>query len=185
MSDSIKNTLSNREKSFSKIMIFGRPGSGKSTFSLWLHRKTNIPLYHLDKHFYESGWKERDHDEFLKIQRQILSTSKWIVDGNNLQSLEMRYSEAEIALYFSYPRWQCYLRILKRIVHKNKEIKDRAENCPERIQWKLLKYIWGFEKRVHPTLVKLLQKYPRTRLIEIKNEQALNLLKEEFFPLLD
>ena len=35
-----------------KIMIFGRPGSGKSTFAVKLSRSIVFPLYHLDKYFY-------------------------------------------------------------------------------------------------------------------------------------
>ena len=31
-----------------KIIVIGCPGSGKSTLSKELHRKTGIPLYHLD-----------------------------------------------------------------------------------------------------------------------------------------
>lgn len=42
-----------------KIMIFGRPGSGKSTFALQLHKLTEIPLHHVDKHFFEAGWQKR------------------------------------------------------------------------------------------------------------------------------
>ena len=34
-----------------RIMIFGRPGSGKSTFAVELALKLNLPLYHLDKYF--------------------------------------------------------------------------------------------------------------------------------------
>lgn len=34
-----------------RIMIMGRPGSGKSTFSIKLQTMLNIPLFHLDKHF--------------------------------------------------------------------------------------------------------------------------------------
>jgi len=34
---------------FSKVMIFGRPGSGKSTFALALSQKTGLPLHHLDR----------------------------------------------------------------------------------------------------------------------------------------
>ena len=35
-----------------KIIVIGCPGSGKSTFSKSLHKATNIPLYHLDRLFW-------------------------------------------------------------------------------------------------------------------------------------
>lgn len=47
-------------KNFEYIMIFGKPGSGKSTFAFWLHQKTKIPLYYLDKYIYLQNWQERN-----------------------------------------------------------------------------------------------------------------------------
>lgn len=38
-----------------KIIVIGCMGSGKSTFAEKLHRKTKIPLFHLDKYMVESG----------------------------------------------------------------------------------------------------------------------------------
>ncbi|MCP3660767.1 MAG: DNA topology modulation protein [Bacteroidetes bacterium] len=134
-----------------KIMIFGRPGSGKSTFAFWLHKKINLPLYHLDKYFYIDNWTkswiERDYNEFLKIQKDIVNKNNWIVDGNCLSSLELRYNKADICIYFDYPRYICYLRIFKRYFYKDKNIKDRAEGYTETLNLKFLKYIWNFENR--------------------------------------
>jgi len=173
------NPLEKSHFSFKKIMIFGRPGSGKSTFSLALHKVTNLPLHHLDKHFYESHWVERDRDEFLNIQRSIVEKDAWIIDGNNIKSLEMRYAKADLVLYFNYPRWICYGRIIKRLWDKNIEIDDRAPACKEIIHFKLLRYMWSFEERVLEPLRVLKEKYPDTRLIEIKNDRELGLLKDE------
>jgi adenylate kinase family enzyme len=44
-----------------RICIFGRPGSGKSTFAHKLHLKTGLPLYHLDRYFFVANWVERDY----------------------------------------------------------------------------------------------------------------------------
>jgi adenylate kinase family enzyme len=158
-------------------MIFGRPGSGKSTFALSLHKATNIPLHHLDKHFYESHWVERDLNAFLEIQRSIVENNAWIVDGNSTKSLEMRYAKADLVLYFNYPRWLCYMRIVKRLWDKNVDIDDRAPECKETIHLKLLRYMWRFEERVFDILKMLKKKYPDTRFIEIRNDEELTLLK--------
>jgi len=39
-------------------MLLGRPGSGKSTYALKLHKRLAIPLHHLDRYFYAQNWKE-------------------------------------------------------------------------------------------------------------------------------
>jgi len=162
-------------------MIFGRPGGGKSTFALALHKKTGIPLHHLDKHFYESNWIERNYQEFLQIQDSIVCQELWIIDGNSIRSLEMRYCRADLIVYFQYPRLLCYWRILKRLFNKNSEIDDRAKGCKETINWGLLSYIWTFEKRVAKQIQRLMWKYPKTKFVEINSDKTLKKLKGELW----
>ncbi len=160
-----------------RIMIFGRPGSGKSTFSLKLAQKTGISLYHLDKYFYKENWIEHEYEQFLMMQKKIVDQSQWIIDGNALQSLDIRYSRADLCLYFNYPRWFCIWRILKRIFKKDSEIDDRAQGCKERISWNLIKYTWTFEYRKNNRLINQLEQLkkrnPHVAFIEIKNDQEL------------
>ncbi len=77
-----------------KIMIFGRPGSGKSTFAYQFHKATETPLYHLDKYFYTTNWVERDYQEFLADQQRLVNQKAWIIDGNCTRSFEMRWSKS-------------------------------------------------------------------------------------------
>ncbi len=156
-----------------RIMIFGRPGSGKSTFALKLHETTGLPLYHLDKYFFENNWKERDYNEFLTIQQSLVNQDEWIIDGNSTKSFEMRYAKADLALYFNYPRYICYWRIFKRLFCKNKAIDDRAENCNETVRLSLLKYMWSFEERVKKQIAGLRSKYPNCRFTEITSDKDL------------
>lgn len=155
-------------------MIFGRPGSGKSTFAFKVHKLSSLPLYHLDKYFFESNWVERDYNEFLEIQQSLVNQDKWIIDGNSTKSFEMRYSKADLALYFNYPRYICYWRIFRRLFSKNKQIDDRAENCPETARLSLLKYMWSFEERVSKQVADLKNKYPNCEFIEIRNNAMLH-----------
>jgi adenylate kinase family enzyme len=159
---------------YHKIMIFGRPGSGKSTFALRLHKFTKIPLYHLDKHFYEANWRQRNYQEFMKIQQSIANQNEWIVDGNCTKSLELRYSHADLVLYFNYPRWLCYLRVFKRLWNKNSEIDDRALGCKETVRFSLLRYMWSFEGRVRDQISYLKEKFPKVKFMEITNDMRLH-----------
>ena len=162
-----------------RVAIFGRPGSGKSTFALDLKDQTGFPLHHLDKYFYIKNWIKRDHGEFLKIQKGFVDENKWIIDGNSLKSLEMRYAKADLILYFNYPKWICYWRIMKRLFSKDSKIQDRALGCKEQITFKFLAYIWTFEKRVEIQLKTLKEKYPLKKIIEINSGKDLaQVLKE-------
>lgn len=157
--------------SFSRIAIFGRPGGGKSTFSLKLAQKLKVPVYHLDKIFYVENWVERDYQEFLKLQKDMVDQDAWIIDGNSLQSLEMRYSRADICIYFNMPRMICFWRIIKRFFRKNTLIDDRAAGCAEKLRWKLIKYMWTYEYRKDNRLTHVIHDlkecYPHVRFIEV------------------
>lgn len=166
-------------KKYKKIMIFGRPGSGKSTFALKLHKATKIPIHHLDKHFFEANWVEREYQEFLDIQQAIVNDDMWIIDGNSTKSLEMRYSKADLVLYFNYPKWLCFYRIFKRLFVKDKELDDRADNCKETVRWSLISYMWGFEERVKKIIRALKGNYPNVKFIEIMNSQDLQEIEHE------
>ena len=100
-----------KHSKISKITIFGRPGSGKSTFAVYLHNKTEIPLYHLDKYFFVSNWEEQDYETFISFQESIVKQNSWIIDGNSLDSLQMRYQHAELVLFFNYSKWLDLLSI--------------------------------------------------------------------------
>ena len=162
-----------------KIMIFGRPGSGKSTFAMYLQKTLKIPLHHLDKYFFRDNWVERGYDEFLEKQKSLVRGDSWIIDGNSIKSLEMRYSKADLILYFNYPRLICYFMVLKRFFYKDKCIEDLSEGCENSIRFPLLKYMWNFEQRVEFQLEKLKQKYPEKLFMEIRDDVSLHKIKKE------
>ncbi len=166
---------------FERIMIMGRSGSGKSTFAYSLHKLTNLPLFHLDKYFFKDYWIERDYKEFIKIQQEFVSQAQWIIDGNSTKSFEMRFACADLCLYFNFPRYLCYWRIFKRLFYKDFSIDDRAENCSEKVSWSLIQYMWSFESRVDPILLRLQETYPKVQFIEVRTDADLVHLKNKLF----
>jgi adenylate kinase family enzyme len=163
-----------------RIMIFGRPGSGKSTFAVKLAQALNLPIYHLDKLFFTHNWIERDHEEFLHLQAALVNQNKWIIDGNSLRSLEVRYERADYVLCFMLPRWQCLWRIVKRrFGHKNPNIDDRAANCPEVLRFNLLQRTWTYDKRLEVRLSELGRLYSLNKVIFIQSDADKNKLFEQ------
>lgn len=152
---------------YSRICIFGRPCSGKSTFADKIHKKTGLPLYHLDEILYISEGVERESKEFVSILQNIVNQDSWIIDGNMLKTLEMRYARADLCIYFNYSRMRCLYRFFKRALfgpHKYGGLM--------RIRWRLIKYIWTFEyapknKKYLQQLGELGQRYPAVNFIEV------------------
>ncbi len=155
-------------------MIFGIPGSGKSTFALKVSRLLNLPLFHLDKYFFVTGWEERNYEEFLQIQKGLVDQDSWVIDGNATRSFEMRFSKADMVIYFRLNRMLCLWRIFKRLIHKHPELSDRAEGCTENISFRLIKYLWGFHERVKHTIEELRLKYPEAKFYELQNDEQAN-----------
>ncbi len=165
-------------QAFSRIALFGRPGSGKSTFGAKLSTQFNIPIYHLDRYFFIENWIRRDYEKFLAIQKDIVQKDQWIIDGNSLQSLEMRWANSDLVIYFNYPRSICYWRIFKRFFTKDKSILDRPDNTKEIITFSFLTYIWNMEQRVAEPIATLSTKYPHVKFVEVKNDNELQSLEK-------
>lgn len=153
-----------------RIMVFGRPGSGKATFSKDLHSQTSIPLYHLDSLFFLDNWQQRDFSEFLAIQKDICKRDSWIIDGNSTRSLAIRYARAHICIYFNFNKFLCLYRIFKRLFTKG-----------EIVRWRLITYMWHFEQRVSQPISDLRKAYPDVVFFEVKNSYDLKKVTEEFF----
>lgn len=165
---------------YNRIMIFGLPGSGKSTFALTLSQQLNLPLYHLDKHFFIEHWVERPKEDFLSLQQAIVAQDQWIIDSNALGSLEMRYARANLVLYFFMPRPLCFRGLIKRRFFKDDSIQDRAEGCQERLPYHLIRYMWTFDRRVRPLLERLQKTYPKVAFYRIRSSQDLEEIRSFF-----
>ena len=159
-------------------MIFGRPGSGKSTVSLDLAATLDLPLIHMDRWYFKHGWEVRDTEEFMEIQRSFVKEDRWLIEGNALSSLETRYARSDLAICFMYPRWLSLWRIFKRLWHKNPKIKDRAPGAREKLTWKLITYSWTFDTRINRILPQLQAKYPDVALKNVRNDKELQIIKK-------
>jgi adenylate kinase family enzyme len=157
-----------------KILIFGIPGSGKTILARRISNSLSLPLFHIDKMFFEKGWIERDHDHFLEDIKSVLQKSDWILDGNGMRSLEMRFKEANIAIYCNLPRLLCLFRVFYRWISTLYTIKDDGpEGSSNTVSWKLIKYLWCFSKKYKKSIDELKMKYPKVQFIEAQSQKEI------------
>lgn len=169
-------------KNINRIMICGRPGSGKSTYAKTLSERLQLPLYHLDKIFFTHDWEKQDNEIFMQQQKDIIEKDQWIIDGNSSQSFELRYPRTDVILYFDMPRWLCFWRIFKRCITKDISIDDRAPNCPETVSWPLLVYTWNYDSRAYCRLLPLRVQYPNIPFIEVRSGKDLEQISKNLRP---
>ncbi|MEN8076607.1 DNA topology modulation protein [Clostridioides difficile] len=155
-----------------KIIVIGCGGAGKSTFSRKISKKLNIPVYHLDKIFWNKGWIETQREKFDNDVKEILTKDKWIIDGNYLRTLDMRAEKADTIIFINMPTYLCLYRIIKRrLMYIGKSRPDMAEGCPEGIDFDFFKWVLTYNKKIRPNILTKLKSYKDKKIIIFNNRK--------------
>ena len=125
-----------------RISIVGVSGSGKSTLANKLGNKLELPVFHLDKYFWTTGWKQRYETkaEFNAFAQELALKDQWIIDGNYRDTLDVRFDRAEVIILLDIPKWRCLWRAFIRIFDRKQAI-DKPEGVKQKIDWFLVKWI--------------------------------------------
>ena len=100
-----------------KIAVFGKPGSGKSTFSKNLASATSIKLHALDSILYKKNGDLVDRTTYDKEHENILSSDSWIIDGfGPIESFNKRLDVADTLIYIELPYAISYWLVTKRLL---------------------------------------------------------------------
>jgi adenylate kinase family enzyme len=83
-----------------KIVIIGSPAAGKSTLARNLGRILHINVVHLDRVFWEPGWKEKPKDTRIDILQEIVREKQWIIEGTYLGTSESRLNAADTIIFW-------------------------------------------------------------------------------------
>ena len=158
-------------------MIVGSSGSGKSTLARQLGETLRLPVIHIDKEFWQSGWVKTPIDEWREKHNKLVSAPEWIMDGNNASNtMEMRLEKADTVIFLDFNRFVCLRSALKRrLAYTGKIRPDVPEGCPETISnvFESLKYIWQFPVQWRPIVIDKISKYEHIKLIHLKNRKML------------
>jgi adenylate kinase family enzyme len=143
-----------------RVLVVGSPGSGKSTFSKKLHKKTKLPIIHLDYYHLQS---EHNYQS---------DTDAWIMDGNYAASYPARFTAADTIVFFDIPRRVCLWRILKRyFYYQNRTRDEMPEDWQEKLDPEFLKYVWRFNKQSKPKILVAIQNHKNKDVLVFKNSQ--------------
>jgi adenylate kinase family enzyme len=101
-----------------RVLVVGFAGAGKSTFSRALAGRTGLPLIHLDLQYWKPGWKDPSEDEWREKQRHLLAGDAWILDGNYIETLDLRLERAHTIVLLDTPWWRCAARAFVRGIRR-------------------------------------------------------------------
>lgn len=157
-----------------RVLIIGSSGSGKSTLARQLGARLELPVIHLDRHYWHPGWVGTPGEEWRRTVAHLIQRDEWIMDGNYRSTLEMRLEAADSVVFLDLPPWICALRTIKRrIQYHNRPRPDIADGCkeplldPQLIQF--IRHVLSYPDRAKPFVMK--------QLMDIANDKHVLLLQ--------
>jgi len=153
-----------------RCLVLGSGGAGKTTFSLALGQITGIPVVHLDRHFWQPGWRALAPEDWEARVRALAERPSWIMDGNYGGTLDVRLAFADAVVFLDTPRLQCITGVLRRRwAWRGRSRPSLPDGCRERITPRFLHWIWTYPTLRRPALL--------TRLGELGPETAVHVLR--------
>ena len=157
-----------------KIMIVGSSGSGKSTLARQLGEMLRLPVIHIDKEMWKSGWVKTPQEEWREKHDKLVSAPEWVVDGNNPGNMEKRLEKADTVIFLDFNRFVCLRSAFKRrLTYIGKSRPDVPEGCPETFSFELIKYVWQYPVKSRPIVMEKISKCEHINFIHIKNRKML------------
>ena len=149
-----------------RVLVIGSGGAGKSTFAKRLGQLLDIEVKHLDRFYWQPGWKEPSKEEWLQSVTELTGGDSWIMDGNYGGTLEFRLQHCDTIVFLDMPRLLCVWRIVKRrLLYRNRSRPDMAEGCSERLNWEFIQWVWNYSDRTRPKIVKLLEEHSQSKQV--------------------
>jgi adenylate kinase family enzyme len=151
-----------------KVLVIGPGGTGKTTLATRIGEQTGLPVLHLDALYWKAGWKETPGDAWVQTVEVLIRQDAWIIDGNYGGTLDLRLAACDTVIYLDLPRFRCLWRVLKRRVHfHGKTRPDMAAECPERLTWAFLKWIWNYPHERRPSILQKLKTLSQKKNVHI------------------
>ncbi|HUD51995.1 topology modulation protein [Parvibaculum sp.] len=136
-----------------RILVIGGSGGGKSTLARALGVKLDLPVIHLDQHWWKPGWVASDREDFRRRVAALVTGDRWIIDGNYSNTVDLRMPRADTIVWVDQPRRICLWRALRRAVTQWGKVRpDLVPGCPEKFDLEFARYIWNFKKKNNPVI---------------------------------
>ena len=135
-----------------KIIVIGCMGSGKSTFAEKRHRKTKIPLFHLDNIWWKADRTHISREEFDSELNRIIQGDSWIIDGDYNRTYAARFEKCDTVIFLDYSEKQC-MEGLRSRVGKVRADMPWVEN---ELSAELVELVKGYRVQTRPKVLELI-----------------------------
>lgn len=148
-----------RLRTANRVLVIGCSGGGKSTLSRKLAEHLALEYQSIDRDVrWLPGWKERDRAARFKILEELVARERWVMDGSNPSTFELRVPRSDLVIWVRMPRLTCLIGVARRVWRSYGTVRpDMADGCPEQLPDRtFLDYIWSFEKKTAPNFLRKL-----------------------------
>jgi adenylate kinase family enzyme len=151
-----------------RILIIGAGGSGKSHLARKLAAILPLPVIHLDQVFWRPGWGEIPREEWPGLVAAKLARPRWIMEGDYLDTLDLRLAACDAVVFLRLSRVLCLWRaVVRTYKHKLFPRPDVPEGCVERLNVPFLKRIWHHPEGEAPQILKQLRNLGPARDVRV------------------
>jgi len=144
-----------------RVVILGRGGSGKSALAAKLSEITGLPVFELDKLFWQPGLEAMPRAEWVKTQQRLVEQEDWIMDGDlgHYDAVEVRLRAADTIILLDFSLVRCAWQALRRG-------RERSD---------FWKWLIAYRRSNLPVLVRAISKFAsHAELHVIKNPEELS-----------
>lgn len=141
-----------------RVLIIGCPGSGKSTFAKALHKKTALPLIHLDQLYWQADRSTVAPEVFQTRLQHALDQECWIIDGNYASSLGRRLAACDTVFFLDYPTAVCLAGVASRQGQPRSDMP--WTEMPGEEDEAFLQFIRDYPRQLRPQVLDLLSQFP-------------------------
>jgi adenylate kinase family enzyme len=170
-------------KKANRILVIGCSGGGKSTLSQKIAARFGLVYVSIDRDvLWLPGWVQREKAEQRAIILAKVQGERWIMDGTNPSTFDIRLPRADLVIWVRMPRLLCIWGAVARwIKWMGRTRPDMAPGCIEKVDWEFLRFIWTFEEKFTPkVLAGLAEHGPDVPFLQLKSRgemrQLLDLL---------
>ncbi|MEM1066801.1 MAG: AAA family ATPase [Pseudomonadota bacterium] len=145
-----------------RVLVIGCSGVGKTTLSLRLSAALNLTYQSIDRDVrWLPGWQVRDRGAQRAILERLVAQDRWVMDGSNPSTFDLRLPRADLILWLRLSRWAALFGVGRRVLANYGRVRvAMAEGCPEPFpDREFLHYIWAFERVTAPRFIERIDRF--------------------------